>query len=293
MVLHPWFGHLLPDRAALAQTPLRRPEPPDAPAGAGGRRRRAAGGEPSAPRKFTPVKSMGEIQAEIEAELNAEGASGAPEAQRRTLIKKRIQESTAERRRDHRLAGAILAHRGREVDMAKLTGCPESRGAHGLPGRRDRLEHLQVPGRGRDPEHLQGDRPHQARPAGNRRRGAGGVPHHDPGQDLHRPGRHRVRQETAHQIGGARGGPQDHRPPHQGPGILRRILQHRAGQPPAAQQVHPERAPPDHRPDPGPPERLPGRRPHLQPARGPARPTWSCAWPTCRRSAPRWCGGSP
>jgi len=37
---------------------------------------------------------VGEIQAEIEAELNAEGASGAPEAQRRTLIKKRIQEST-------------------------------------------------------------------------------------------------------------------------------------------------------------------------------------------------------
>ncbi|MGA2081769.1 MAG: flagellar basal-body MS-ring/collar protein FliF [Holophaga sp.] len=52
------------------------------------------GGEAPAPRKFTPVKSVGEIQAEIEAELNAEGASGAPEAQRRTLIKKRIQEST-------------------------------------------------------------------------------------------------------------------------------------------------------------------------------------------------------
>ena len=37
---------------------------------------------------------MSEIQAEIEAELNAEGASGAPEAQRRGMIKKRIQEST-------------------------------------------------------------------------------------------------------------------------------------------------------------------------------------------------------
>jgi flagellar M-ring protein FliF len=51
-------------------------------------------GEHGAPRKFTPVRSVGEIQAEIEAELNAEGASGAPEAQRRSLIKKRIQEST-------------------------------------------------------------------------------------------------------------------------------------------------------------------------------------------------------
>jgi flagellar M-ring protein FliF len=51
-------------------------------------------GEHPSPRKFTPVRSVSEIQAEIEAELNAEGASGAPEAQRRGLIKKRIQEST-------------------------------------------------------------------------------------------------------------------------------------------------------------------------------------------------------
>jgi flagellar M-ring protein FliF len=68
---------------------LNRPTPLRVRVGEGG-----AAGEPPAPRKFTPVKSMGEIQAEIEAELNAEGASGAPEAQRRTLIKKRIQEST-------------------------------------------------------------------------------------------------------------------------------------------------------------------------------------------------------
>jgi len=55
------------------------------------------GGDPDhpSPRKFTPGRSVSEIQAEIEAELNAEGASGAPEAQRRGLIKKRIQESTA------------------------------------------------------------------------------------------------------------------------------------------------------------------------------------------------------
>jgi len=52
------------------------------------------GGEFGSPRKFTPIKSVTEIQSEIEAELNAEGASGAPEAQRRTLIRKRIQEST-------------------------------------------------------------------------------------------------------------------------------------------------------------------------------------------------------
>jgi len=51
-------------------------------------------GVASAPRKFTPLKSMAELSSEIEAELNAEGASSAPEAQRRSLIKKRIQEST-------------------------------------------------------------------------------------------------------------------------------------------------------------------------------------------------------
>jgi len=39
------------------------------------------------------MKSMAEMEAEIEADLNAEGAAGAPEAQRRQLIKKRIQES--------------------------------------------------------------------------------------------------------------------------------------------------------------------------------------------------------
>ena len=44
-------------------------------------------------KKFTPSKSFQEMQAEIEAELNAEGISQAPEAQRRGLIKKRIHES--------------------------------------------------------------------------------------------------------------------------------------------------------------------------------------------------------
>ena len=69
---------------------LSRPTPLRVRVGEGG----AAEGEHPGPRKFTPVRSVSEIQAEIEAELNAEGASGAPEAQRRSLIKKRIQEST-------------------------------------------------------------------------------------------------------------------------------------------------------------------------------------------------------
>ena len=62
--------------------------------GGGGGGEVGENGEYVSPRKFTPVKSLTEIQSEIEAELNAEGASGAPEAQRRTMIKKRIQEST-------------------------------------------------------------------------------------------------------------------------------------------------------------------------------------------------------
>lgn len=53
-------------------------------------------GSPAHPRKITPTKSVSELEAEIEAELNAEGAAGAPEAQRRQLIKKRVQESTTQ-----------------------------------------------------------------------------------------------------------------------------------------------------------------------------------------------------
>jgi flagellar biosynthesis/type III secretory pathway M-ring protein FliF/YscJ len=44
-------------------------------------------------KRFTPTKSFQELEAEIEAELNAEGINQAPEAQRRSLIKKRIHES--------------------------------------------------------------------------------------------------------------------------------------------------------------------------------------------------------
>ncbi|MDP2877722.1 MAG: hypothetical protein Q8O00_16150, partial [Holophaga sp.] len=44
-------------------------------------------------RRNIPMKSMAEMESEIEAELNAEGAAGAPEAQRRQMIKRRVQES--------------------------------------------------------------------------------------------------------------------------------------------------------------------------------------------------------
>jgi len=47
----------------------------------------------AAARKHTPVKSMAELEAEIEDELNAEGASTMPEVQRRQAIKRRLQET--------------------------------------------------------------------------------------------------------------------------------------------------------------------------------------------------------
>ncbi|MDR3684396.1 MAG: flagellar basal-body MS-ring/collar protein FliF [Geothrix sp.] len=47
-------------------------------------------------RKPTQVKSMNEIEAEIEAELNADAAFSAPEARRRELIKKRLQDGSHE-----------------------------------------------------------------------------------------------------------------------------------------------------------------------------------------------------
>jgi flagellar M-ring protein FliF len=43
--------------------------------------------------KVSPVKSVAELESEIEAELNAAGASQAPEAKRREMMKKRIQEA--------------------------------------------------------------------------------------------------------------------------------------------------------------------------------------------------------
>lgn len=60
-------------------------------AGAGGEGGEGGG---AVSRKPTQVKSMAELNAEIEAELNAEGASTAPEVQRRSAIKRRLQEMT-------------------------------------------------------------------------------------------------------------------------------------------------------------------------------------------------------
>lgn len=57
----------------------------------GGEGAMGEGGPPM--RKFTPGKSLQEMEAEIEAELNAEGANQAPEAQRRQAIKKRISDT--------------------------------------------------------------------------------------------------------------------------------------------------------------------------------------------------------
>jgi flagellar M-ring protein FliF len=50
----------------------------------------------AAARRATPVRSMAELEAEIEAELNADAAFSAPEARRREVIRKRLQEGSAE-----------------------------------------------------------------------------------------------------------------------------------------------------------------------------------------------------
>ncbi|MDP1831957.1 MAG: flagellar basal-body MS-ring/collar protein FliF [Geothrix sp.] len=55
-----------------------------------------AGAGGGASRKQVQVKSMSEIEAEIEAELNADAAFSAPEARRRELIKRRLQEGSHE-----------------------------------------------------------------------------------------------------------------------------------------------------------------------------------------------------
>ncbi len=55
-----------------------------------------AGAGGGSTRKPVQVKSVSEIEAEIEAELNADAAFSAPEARRRELIKKRLQESSHE-----------------------------------------------------------------------------------------------------------------------------------------------------------------------------------------------------
>jgi flagellar M-ring protein FliF len=53
-----------------------------------------AGSGTASSRKPVQVKSVAEMESEIEAELNADAAFSAPEARRRELIKKRLQESS-------------------------------------------------------------------------------------------------------------------------------------------------------------------------------------------------------
>lgn len=74
---------------------INRPAPLRVASAEGGEAAMAGGGGGST-RKPVQVKSMSEIEAEIEAELNADAAFSAPEARRRELIKKRLQEGSNE-----------------------------------------------------------------------------------------------------------------------------------------------------------------------------------------------------
>ena len=74
---------------------INRPTPLRVASADGGEASMAGSGGGSS-RKPVQVKSMSEIEAEIEAELNADEAFSAPEARRRELIKKRLQVSSNE-----------------------------------------------------------------------------------------------------------------------------------------------------------------------------------------------------
>jgi flagellar M-ring protein FliF len=74
---------------------INRPTPLRVASAEGGEASMAGSGGGST-RKPVQVKSMTEIEAEIEAELNADAAFSAPEARRRELIKKRLQDSSHE-----------------------------------------------------------------------------------------------------------------------------------------------------------------------------------------------------
>jgi flagellar M-ring protein FliF len=75
---------------------INRPAPMRVASGDGGEGGLAMAGGGGSTRKPVQVKSMTEIEAEIEAELNADAAFSAPEARRRELIKKRLQEGSME-----------------------------------------------------------------------------------------------------------------------------------------------------------------------------------------------------
>ena len=72
---------------------INRPAPMRVASADGGESGMSGGGST---RKPVQVKSMSEIESEIEAELNADAAFSAPEARRRELIKKRLQEGSHE-----------------------------------------------------------------------------------------------------------------------------------------------------------------------------------------------------
>jgi flagellar biosynthesis/type III secretory pathway M-ring protein FliF/YscJ len=74
---------------------INRPAPLRVASAEGGEAQMAGTGGGSS-RKPVQVKSMSEIEAEIEAELNADAAFSAPEARRRELIKKRLQDISHE-----------------------------------------------------------------------------------------------------------------------------------------------------------------------------------------------------
>jgi flagellar M-ring protein FliF len=74
---------------------INRPAPMRVASAEGGEASMAGSGGGST-RKPVQVKSMSEIEAEIEAELNADAAFSAPEARRRELIKRRLQDGSHE-----------------------------------------------------------------------------------------------------------------------------------------------------------------------------------------------------
>ncbi|WLT32465.1 flagellar basal-body MS-ring/collar protein FliF [Geothrix sp. PMB-07] len=87
-----FFMLILPMLRRMSQA-INRPAPMRV-ASADGAELGVAGASGGSTRKPVQVKSMTEIEAEIEAELNADAAFSAPEARRRELIKKRLQDGS-------------------------------------------------------------------------------------------------------------------------------------------------------------------------------------------------------
>ncbi len=90
-----FFMFVLPMLRRLSSA-INRPSPMRVASADGSGEAALLGSGGSSPRKPVQVKSMSEIEAEIEAELNADAAFSAPEARRRELIKKRLQDGSNE-----------------------------------------------------------------------------------------------------------------------------------------------------------------------------------------------------